>query len=74
MKISTQISLPYMLGGMIYLNIYFRFLDTKYGDDDWMLIYYLLLNILWIDFMRVSSTKIMKEVKEEMKQNSKLGN
>jgi hypothetical protein len=74
MKILTQISLPYMLGGMIYLNIYFRFLDTKYGDEDWMLIYYLLLNILWIDFMRVSSTKIMKEVKEEMKQNSKLGN
>jgi hypothetical protein len=72
MKILNQISLTYMLGGMIYLNIYFRFLDTKYGDDDWMLINYLLLNILWIDFLRVGTNKIIKDVKAELEQNSKL--
>jgi hypothetical protein len=72
MKILTQISLPYMLGGMIYLNIYFRFLDTKYGDDDWMLIYYLLLNILWIDFLRVGTNKIIKDLRAELEQNSQL--
>lgn len=67
-------NLLFILMGMIYLNIYFRFLSNNAISDNWTLMYYLLLNIVWIDFMRVSSNKIMNEAKEEMKQNSKLGN
>lgn len=66
-------NLLFILIGMIYLNIYFRFLPNNPISDNWTLMYYLLLNFVWIDFMRVSSNKIMKEAKEEMKQNSKTG-
>jgi hypothetical protein len=56
-----------MFGGMIYLNIFFRFLKANTHDDNWLMIYYILLNILWIDFVRVSAKKVIKEVMEETK-------
>lgn len=72
MNIVKQNSMLYILGGMIYLNIFFRFMNYKILDDNWMLIYYILLNFLWIDFLRVSNKKIIKEAIEEAKQNSRL--
>lgn len=73
MNIVKQTSMLYILGGMIYLNIFFRFMNYKILDDNWMLTYYILLNLLWIDFLRVSTKKIIKEAIEEAKQNSQLG-
>ncbi len=67
MNIVKQNSMLYLLGGMIYLNIFFRFMNYKILDDNWMLIYYILLNFLWIDFLRVSTKKIIKEAIEEAK-------
>ena len=72
MQIVKQNSMLYLLGGMIYLNIFFRFMNYKILDDNWMLIYYILLNLLWIDFLRVSTKKIIREAIEEAKQNSRL--
>ena len=72
MQIVKQNSMLYLLGGMIYLNIFFRFMNYKILDDNWMLIYYISLNLLWIDFLRVSTKKIIKEAIEEAKQNSRL--
>ena len=72
MNIVKQNSMLYLLGGMIYLNIFFRFMNYKILDDNWMLIYYILLNFLWIDFLRVSTKKIIREAIEETKQNSRL--
>ena len=72
MNIVKQNSMLYLLGGMIYLNIFFRFMNYKILDDNWMLIYYISLNLLWIDFLRVSTKKIIKEAIEEAKQNSRL--
>ena len=72
MQIVKQTSMLYTLGGMIYLIIFFRFMNYKIMDDNWMLIYYMLLNFLWIDFLRVSTKKIIKEAIEEAKQNSQL--
>ena len=72
MNIVNQTKMLYILGGMIYLNIFFRFMNFKIPDDNWMLIYYMLLNFLWIDFLRVSTNKIIKEANEESKQNSRL--
>jgi hypothetical protein len=48
-------------------------MNYKILDDNWMLTYYILLNLLWIDFLRVSTKKIIKEAIEEAKQNSQLG-
>ena len=72
MQIVKQNSMLYLLGGMIYLNIFFRFMNYKILDDNWMLIYYISLNLLWIDILRVSTKKIIKEAIEEAKQNSRL--
>ena len=72
MNIVKQNSMLYLLGGMIYLNIFFRFMNYKILDDNWMLIYYISLNLLWIDFLRVITKKIIKEAIEEAKQNSRL--
>ena len=72
MNIVKQNSMLYLLGGMIYLNIFFRFMNYKILDDNWMLIYYISLNLLWIDFLRMSTKKIIKEAIEEAKQNSRL--
>lgn len=72
MQLVKQNSMLYLLGGMIYLNIFFRFMNYKILDDNWMLIYYISLNLLWIDFLRVSTKKIIKEAIEEAKQNSRL--
>jgi TRAP-type C4-dicarboxylate transport system substrate-binding protein len=72
MNIVKQTSVLYTLGGMIYLNIFFRFMNYKIMDDNWMLIYYMLLNFLWIDFLRVSTKKIIREAIEEAEQNSRL--
>ena len=72
MNIVKQNSMLYILGGMIYLNIFFRFMNYKILDDNWMLIYYISLNLLWIDFLRVSTKKIIREAIEEAKQNSRL--
>ena len=72
MNIVKQNSMLYLLGGMIYLNIFFRFMNYKILDDNWMLIYYISLNLLWIDFLCMSTKKIIKEAIEEAKQNSRL--
>ena len=72
MQIVKQTSMLYTLGGMIYLIIFFRFMNYKIMDDNWMLIYYMLLNFLWIDFLRVSTKKIIREAIEEAEQNSRL--
>ena len=62
-----QNSLLYIFGGMIYLNIFFRFTNYKNPDDNWMLMYYILLNFLWIDLLRVSTKKIIREANEQIK-------
>jgi hypothetical protein len=72
MQIVKQNSMLFILGGMIYLIIFFRFMNYKIMDDNWMLIYYMLLNFLWIDFLRVSTKKIIREAIEEAEQNSRL--
>jgi hypothetical protein len=59
--------LLFLFGGMIYLNIFFSFLKVNTHDDNWLMIYYILLNILWIDFVRVSTKKVIKEVMDEIK-------
>jgi hypothetical protein len=59
--------LLFLFGGMIYLNIIFSFLKVNTHDDNWLMIYYILLNILWIDFVRVSTKKVIKEVMDEIK-------
>lgn len=64
MNIVNQTKMLYILGGMIYLNIFFRFMNYKIPDDNWILIYYMLLNFLWIDFLRVSTNKIIKEAND----------
>lgn len=67
MKRFIEIRMLFMFGGMIYLNIFFRFLKANTHDDNWLMIYYILLNILWIDFVRVCTKKVIKEVLEETK-------
>jgi len=67
MKRFIESRLLFMFGGMIYLNIFFSFLKANTNDDNWLMIYYILLNILWIDFVRVSTKKVIKEVMDEIK-------
>jgi hypothetical protein len=67
MKRFIESRLLFLFGGMIYLNIFFSFLKANTHDDNWLMIYYILLNLLWIDFLRVSTKKIIKEVMEETK-------
>jgi hypothetical protein len=67
MKKFIESRLLFMFGGMIYLNIFFSFLKVNTHDDNWLMIYYILLNLLWIDFLRVSTKKVIKEVMEETK-------
>jgi hypothetical protein len=67
MKRFIESRLLFLFGGMIYLNIFFSFLKVNTHDDNWLMIYYILLNILWIDFLRVSTKKVIKEVMEETK-------
>ena len=67
MKKFIQSRLLFLFGGMIYLNIFFSFLKVNTHDDNWLMIYYILLNILWIDFVRVSTKKVIKEVMDEIK-------
>jgi len=67
MKRFIESRLLIMFGIMIYLNIFFRFLKVNTNDDNWLMIYYILLNILWIDFVRVSTKKVIKEVMDEIK-------
>jgi len=67
MKKFIESRLLFLFGGMIYLNIFFSFLKANTNDDNWLMIYYILLNLLWIDFLRVSTKKVIKEVMEETK-------
>lgn len=67
MKKFMESRLLFLFGGMIYLNIFFRFLKVNTNDDNWLMIYYILLNLLWIDFVRVSTKKVIKEVMDEIK-------
>jgi len=67
MKKFIESRLLIMFGVMIYFNIFFSFLKTNTHDDNWLMIYYILLNILWIDFVRVSTKKVIKEVMDEIK-------
>jgi len=67
MKRFIESRLLFLFGGMIYLNIFFSFLKANTTDDNWLMIYYILLNLLWIDFLRVSTKKVIKEVMEETK-------
>ena len=67
MKKFIESRLLFLFGGMIYLNIFFSFLKANTNDDNWLMIYYILLNLLWIDFVRVSTKKVIKEVMEETK-------
>ena len=67
MKKFIESRLLFLFGGMIYLNIIFSFLKVNTHDDNWLMIYYILLNILWIDFVRVSTKKVIKEVMDEIK-------
>jgi divalent metal cation (Fe/Co/Zn/Cd) transporter len=67
MKKFIESRLLFLFGGMIYLNIFFSFLKANTIDDNWLMIYYILLNLLWIDFVRVSTKKVIKEVMEETK-------
>jgi hypothetical protein len=67
MKRFIESRLLFLYGGMIYLNIFFSFLKVNTHDDNWLMIYYILLNLLWIDFLRVSTKKVIKEVMEETK-------
>ena len=67
MKKFIESRLLFLFGGMIYLNIFFSFLKVNTHDDNWLMIYYILLNILWIDFVRVSTKKVIKEVMDEIK-------
>ena len=67
MKKFIESRLLIMFGVMVYLNIFFSFLKANTHDDNWLMIYYILLNILWIDFVRVSTKKVIKEVMDEIK-------
>ena len=67
MKQFIESRLLFLFGGMIYLNIFFSYLKVNTHDDNWLMIYYILLNILWIDFVRVSTKKVIKEVMDEIK-------
>ena len=67
MKKFIENRLLIMFGVMVYLNIFFSFLKANTHDDNWLMIYYILLNILWIDFVRVSTKKVIKEVMDEIK-------
>jgi hypothetical protein len=67
MKQFIESRLLFLFGGMIYLNIFFSYLKVNTHDDNWLMIYYILLNILWIDFVRVSTKKFIKEVMDEIK-------
>ena len=53
--------------GMIYLNVYIRISIDPRNYDDWTLIYYLSLNFLWIDLMRVMSKKIYEDLKNTIR-------
>jgi hypothetical protein len=65
MKTVKQNSILFILGGMIYLNVYFHFLNYRNGDYSWIMVYFIALNLLWIDFVIVSTNKIIKDVTEE---------
>ena len=65
MKTVKQNSILFILGGMIYLNVYFHFLNYQNGDYSWIMVYFIALNLLWIDFVIVSTNKIIKDVTEE---------
>lgn len=67
MKKFIENRLLIMFGVMIYLNIFFSFLKANTHDVNWLMIYYILLNLLWIDFVRVSTKKVIKEVMDEIK-------
>lgn len=53
-----------ILGGLIYLNIYFQFSFGANTTDGWSLIYFLLLNFLWIDLIRVSTERYVRNIDE----------
>ena len=56
--------------GMIYLNIYIRFSIGPRNYDNWTLIYYLLLNFLWVDLMRVMYKRIYNDLKNTIQDSN----